>query len=83
MPMVTALTTDAAEAMCPQVIHLSPTVETSMRMTEGGTKAEAHRYSYSVDIIIQILSDLYSSSCRGTIHLVSQASRIFPGVHAL
>ena len=48
MPMVTALTLDAAEAMRAQVIHLSPTVETTMRMTEGGTKAEAHRYSYSV-----------------------------------
>ena len=46
--MVMALTPDAVEAMCAQVIHLSPTVETSMRMTEGGAKAEAHRNSYSV-----------------------------------
>ena len=40
MPMVTPLTPDTAEAMRAQVIHLSPTVEISMRMTEGGAKAE-------------------------------------------
>ena len=48
MPMVTALTPNTAEAMRAQVIHVSPAMETSMRTTEGGTKAEAHRYSYSV-----------------------------------
>ena len=43
MPMVTPLTPDTAEAMRVQVIHLSPTVETSMRTTEGGTKAFENR----------------------------------------
>ena len=47
MQMVTALTPNTAEAMRAQVIHVSPAMETNMRTTEGGTKAEAHRYSYS------------------------------------
>ena len=38
MPMVTPLTPATAETMRAQIIHLSPTVETSMRTTEGGTK---------------------------------------------
>ena len=50
MPMVTPLTPDTAEAMRAQMIHLSPTVETSMRTTEGGTKAFENRSCIPEDI---------------------------------